>query len=82
MDQVTVFCDNKSAIYLTKHQVHHERAKHVDVKYHFIREVVAKKEVQVIKVATEDNSADMMTKALPTGKFQHCPRLLNLVDDS
>ena len=41
----------------------------MDVKYHFIREVVTKKEVQVIKIATKDNLADMITKALPEGSF-------------
>ncbi|KAJ9548963.1 hypothetical protein OSB04_021506 [Centaurea solstitialis] len=65
----TVFCDNQSAIFLTKDQVLHERTKHIDMRYHFIREVIAKGDFKVRKISTHDNPADMMTKVLPTAKF-------------
>uniref|UniRef100_A0ACD5ZUM4 Uncharacterized protein n=1 Tax=Avena sativa TaxID=4498 RepID=A0ACD5ZUM4_AVESA len=38
---ITLFCDSQSAIYLTKDQMFHERTKHIDVKYHFVRDIVA-----------------------------------------
>lgn len=60
--------------------MHHERTQYVDVKYHFIRKVVAEGSVIVKKVSTEDSLADMFTKALPAGKFQHCLKLLNVVE--
>lgn len=41
-EQVVVHCDNQSAIHLSKHQVFHERSKHIDVKLHFVRDVIAK----------------------------------------
>jgi len=61
-DQATVYCDSLSAICLTKDQVHHERTKHIDVRYHFLRN---EKRIQVKKVGTTDNPANMFTKPVP-----------------
>ena len=74
----TLFCDNQNAIFLTKDQRFHERTKHIDVRYHFVREVIARGDIVVSKVGTQDNSADMMTKSLPIAKFVHCSNLVGL----
>ena len=74
-DQAVVYCDSLSAICLTKDQVHHERTKHIDVRYHFLR---SEKRIKVNKVGTADNPADMFTKPVPQSKFQHCLNLLNI----
>lgn len=74
----TVFCDSQSAICLTKDQMFHERTKHIDVRYHFVRDVVARGDIVVSKISTHDNPADMMTKALPVAKFEHCLNLVGL----
>ena len=74
-DQATVFCDSLSAICLAKDQVHHERTKHIDVRYHFIRN---ERRINVKKVGTKDNPADMFTKPVPLSKFKHCLDLLNI----
>lgn len=74
-DQATIFCDSMSAICLAKDQVHHDRTKHIDVRYHFIR---SETRIKVKKVGTEDNPADMFTKSVPRSKFQHCLDLLNI----
>ena len=75
-----VFCDNQGAIQLSKNQVSHERTKHVDVKVHFIRDIIGKGAVLVKKVATEDNPADMITKPLPSNKFEYCLELVGLLE--
>ena len=75
---ITVYCDNQSAIQLTKNSVHHERTKHIDIKLHFIREVVEKEAVKIEKIATEENPSDMITKALPSVKFEHCLKLIGV----
>ena len=77
-DQVIIHNDSQSALHLAKHQVFHERSKHIDVKLHFVRDVVNSGKVKVVKVSTEENPADMLTKALPGVKFEHCLKLLHV----
>ena len=60
----------------------HERAKHIDVKMPFVREIVMGGTVVVVKISTEDNLADMITKAITTGKFRHCLSLINVQECS
>ena len=69
-DDFVVHCDSQSAIHLSKDQMFHERTKHIDVRYYFIREVIADGEIQVMKIATANNPTDMMTKPLPPTKFE------------
>jgi len=55
-------CDNSSAIQLSKNQVYHERTKHIDVKLHFIREEITRGSVKVMKISTDQNPFDIITK--------------------
>ena len=77
-ESTVINCDSQSAIYLTKDQMFHERTKHIDVRYHFVRDVIARGDIVVSKVSTHDNPADMMTKALPVAKFEHCLDLVGV----
>ena len=56
--------------------MHHERTKHIDVRHHFVRDIVAQHEVIVHKISIEDNPANMLTKTLPAAKFKKC---LNII---
>ncbi|KAM7469095.1 hypothetical protein LguiA_007278 [Lonicera macranthoides] len=78
-ENVDVYCDSQSAIHLAKNQVHHGRTKHIDVRFHFIREIIESGEVILKKIGTKDNPADMMTKVVPTTKFEHCSTLVNIL---
>ncbi|KAG8488765.1 hypothetical protein CXB51_016773 [Gossypium anomalum] len=73
-----VFCDSQSAIFFTKDQMFHERAKHIDVWYHFVRNIIAHGDIIVRKISTHENPADMMTKSLPITKFEHCSNLVGV----
>ena len=73
---VIVYTDNQSAIHLCKNPVLHERTKHVDVKFHFVKEQVSAGAVKIQKISTEDNPADMGTKVVTAAKFKHCLDLL------
>lgn len=75
---ITIFCDSQSAICLTKDQMFHERTKHIDVRYHYIRDVIAKGDVKVCKISTHDNPADMLTKPVPITKFELCSGLVGI----
>ena len=72
--QVEVFCDSQSAICLAKNQVYHGRTKHIDVHFHFIREIVDEGNILLQKIRT----ADMLTKVVTGIKFQHCLDLINI----
>lgn len=74
----TVFCNNQNAIYLTKNQMYHERTKHIDVKHLFIREIVARNEIDVRKIFTTHNPPHMLTKPIPLSKWKHCLDLIGV----
>jgi len=55
--------------------MHHKRTKHIDIRYHFIREV---KIIKIKKIGTADNLIDMMTTPVLSRKFEHCLELLGV----
>jgi hypothetical protein len=75
---VTLFCDSQSAIHLSKDSMYHERTKHIDVKYHFTREVIAQGDIKVVKISTLKNPADMWTKPVTLTKFETCSSLVGI----
>ena len=79
-DSVIILSDSQSVIHLTKNQGYHERTKHIDVRLHFIREVVGSKRVLIEKVHTDDNAADFVTKPVTATKFERCMNLVGLAD--
>ncbi|GJR64807.1 integrase, catalytic region, zinc finger, CCHC-type containing protein [Tanacetum coccineum] len=68
-NKIPLYCDNKSAIALCCNNVQHSRAKHIDVRYHFIKEQVENGIVELYFVRTEYQLADIFTKPLPRERF-------------
>ena len=56
---------------MSKNQIYHERTKHIDVRLHFVRVVIAQGLVKIEKVSSEDNATHMMTKVVTLTKFKH-----------
>ncbi|GJR17050.1 ribonuclease H-like domain, reverse transcriptase, RNA-dependent DNA polymerase [Tanacetum coccineum] len=79
-EKITIQVDNKSAIALMKNPVFHGRSKHIDTKYHFIRECVEREDIQVEFVSGEYRKVDILTKALPKIKFLTMRQLIELKD--
>lgn len=75
---VQLYCDSQSVIYLAKHQVYHARTKHIDVRFHKVRELIASGDLILEKVHTFENAADMLTKIVTVDKFEHCLNLVNI----
>jgi hypothetical protein len=69
---IIIYCDNISSILLAYNPVYHARTKHIEVHYHFIREKILAKEIDLIHVSTEDQVANIFTKALGTDKLRKC----------
>ncbi|KAD0566083.1 hypothetical protein E3N88_44065 [Mikania micrantha] len=80
--QVEILVDNKSAIALIKIPVFHGRSKHIDTRYHFIRESVEKEKIRIEYVCGEEQRADILTKALPRLKFEEMKSKLGLKEMS
>lgn len=57
----------------------YKRTKHIDIRYHYIRGVIAKGDIKVSKISTHSNPADMMTKLVPTAKFEFCSDLVGII---
>jgi len=73
---IEIYCDNKAAISMTKNPTFHSRTKHIDIRYHFIRDMVAKKEINLIYCSTQEQLADVLRKSLSKQRFcylrDHC----------
>ncbi|TYH18023.1 hypothetical protein ES288_A05G236600v1 [Gossypium darwinii] len=73
-----IFCDNKETITMTKNPTFHNRTKHVDIRYHFIRDLVANGEITLEYYSTQDQLADVLTKSLSKEKFYYFRTLLGV----
>jgi hypothetical protein len=77
-DVIKVYCDSHSVICLTKNDMYQFKTKHIDIKYHFIRDIVVEGKIKVYKVHPDENPADMLTKPLSNIKFKHCLDLVGV----
>ena len=69
-DVMTLYCDNLSAINISKNPVQHSRTKHIDIRHHYIRDLVDDKVITLEHVDTEEQIADIFTKALDANQFE------------
>jgi len=65
-----LYCDNLSVICLAENPIFHEKTKHVEVHYNFIRQKVLKEEIELKHVRIENQAADLLTKSLSDSKFE------------
>ena len=66
----TLYCDNQAALTLATTDNFHARTKHIDIRYHFIREAVDSEVFKLVYCPTDDMVADILTKALPGWKVK------------
>ena len=77
-DEVELMVDNKSAINLAKNPIAHGRSKHIETKFHFLRDQVSKGRIKLTYCKTENQVADVLTKPLKIERFKVMRRLLNM----
>ncbi|GJS51859.1 putative ribonuclease H-like domain-containing protein [Tanacetum coccineum] len=63
--------DNNSTICIIENPVQHSKTKHIEIRHHFIRDCNAKKLIQMVKIHTDHNVADLLTKGFDAGRFQY-----------
>jgi len=79
-DSVRVHCDSQSAIHLAKDHRYQRRTKHIDVIFDKIRQwVMDDKVVDLVKISTKKNPADLMTKTIPMEKFRTSLNFVNIL---
>jgi bifunctional DNase/RNase len=78
-ETIPIYCDNTSAISISKNLVMHSRTKHIPIKYHFLREQVAEKNIRVEYVGTKEQVADIFTKPLPKESFEYLRHRLGVI---
>ena len=76
--EFVVYCDSQSAIDLSKNSIYHARTKHIDVRYHWIREKIEDGSMHVMKIHTSENPSDMLTKVISSDKFELCKELVGM----
>lgn len=77
---VQLKCDNESAIKLVSDPIFHGRTKHIEIRYHYIRKTMLNHDIELVSVSTNDQVADIFTKALGKPKFEFHRNSLGVVD--
>ena len=71
MDATCIHCDNQSCMILSKNPVFHDKSKHIEITYHYIRDMVQRGVVKLMYVAMEEQIADILMKPLARLKFKY-----------
>jgi len=80
LSKVPLYCDNTSAINLTKNPIQHSKTKHIEIRHHFIRDHVQKGDCEIKFVKTENQLADLFTKPLARDRFNMLRTELGILD--
>ncbi|GAB2299634.1 hypothetical protein Dimus_038573 [Dionaea muscipula] len=80
-EPIIIHVDNQSAIVIANNPVNHDRSKHIDVRFHFLREAIAQKDVELKFVRTHAQVADVLTKALSFPAFSRCRKMIGVMSN-
>ena len=78
-DTMVVYCDNSSAIDISKNPVQYSKTKHIEIMYHFIRDLVERKIVCLEYTPTERQNADSFTKPLDRSRFETLRQVISVI---
>jgi hypothetical protein len=80
LSKVSLLCDYESAIHMADNPVEHSRTKHIDTRYHFLRDHQQKRDIEIAYVSTHNQLADIFTKPLDKKAFSKLRNELNILD--
>lgn len=78
----TLYCDNLATIEISRNPKNHQRAKHIDIKYHFIRKTIEDGEINLNFINSQSNKADIFTKPLNSNLFNNNRQNIGLVKNN
>jgi hypothetical protein len=79
MEATVILCDNQRCIKMTENPVFHDKSKHIEIRYHYIRDMVQRGAIKLQYVVTDEQVADVLTKPLSRVKFEHFRDKLGIV---
>ena len=82
LENVPLICNNESAVKIANNPVQHSRTKHIDIRHHFLRDHVAKNDISLSGVRSENQLVDIFTKPLDDATFSRLRSELNVIDAS
>jgi hypothetical protein len=82
LDSTVIHCDNQSCVKLSENPVFHDKSKHIEIKYHYIRDMVQRKEVLVQYLPTDEQVVDVLTKPLTRMKFEYFRDRLGMAENA
>ena len=71
LDATCIYCNNQSCVKLSENPIFHEKSKHIEIKYHYIKDMVQRGAVKLQYVAMDEHIADVLTKPLSRVKFEY-----------
>jgi len=80
LEKVPLYCDNTSAVNLTKNPTLHSKTKHIEINHHFIRDHIQKGDIEIMFVKIENQLADLFTKPLAGDRFNKLRTELGILD--
>jgi hypothetical protein len=78
-EPIPIYCDNTSSISISKNPVIHSKTKQIPIKYHFLREQVAVKNIKLEYVGTKEQVEDIFTKPFPQEAFEYLRQRLGVI---
>ena len=81
LDPTVIYYDKQSCIKLSANPVFHDRSKHIDIRYHHIRDCVQRRIMLLSYIPTEDQDVDILTKALTRSKFEYHRGKIGVADN-
>jgi hypothetical protein len=82
MESIVIHCDNQRCVKLSENLVFHDKSKHIEIKYHYIRDMVQRKAIHVQYLSTHGQVVDVFTKPLAMTKFEYFRERLGLVENA
>jgi hypothetical protein len=82
LEPTVIHCDNQNGMKLTENPVFHDRSKHIEMRYHYIRDMIQKKVLSLQYVPTAEQIADIFTKPLPLIKFAYFRDKLGVAENT
>jgi hypothetical protein len=79
MEATVILCDNQGYIKMTENPLFHDKSKHIEIRYHYICDMVQRGVIKLQYVGTDEQVADVLTKSLSCVKFEHFQDKLGIV---